>query len=562
MFYKLCGFPMVSMSLKRFCAVLCLLALATPAATAERIDAGRVFGAFLACNADIFSLLTSDEADFRAITIAPYDYASDGVTGHYIAFAAPVDASGLPLSRYVQFEAVGIAVPHFAWGFEVERNVPEVAKVIEELLPGARFVAKDGHMLELKLDTEPEAQHGDASVAPEDSYRKIVIRQANNPTQALVMCDASKDRMSDLATNGETGRKRLPSPEDLFPSAKVPGVKADKILDAFVACRPSFFNVLWDERKTFPRFRVEAFESPENMPHVPGAESTYSEAVTFERPIKVGDFSVVRFFQRKSIQEGKPTRFAWAFQVIATPGEAARAIAERYRVRFETGSWWLSSKDAAAGPVSKDLEFDSYFDPDQQTAVTCEPDESETRGFRLPWAEETFGLAQFGPPPLIGGNRLMNALLQCRRDFFAALGEETDAFGKVTFKAAMGPYRKPEDAARATLRVAFEKPVYVSSLLLTGYIQQRVNVAGEPKLIWGFQTPGNEYELIRVAENRTGSNYVEKDGWALNLEADATVYTPSEALGFADGFIGCTTPLGSGKKPPEPADLFRNEQGK
>ncbi|KOF13574.1 hypothetical protein AC244_30510 [Ensifer adhaerens] len=547
--------------LKRLCAVFYLLVLATPAAAVERGDAERVFGAFLACKDDIFSLLTSDKADFRALTITPYDHEADGVNGHYIAFAAPVVASGLPLGRYVQFEAVGIAVPHFAWGFEVERNVPEVANAIEALLPGARFVAKDGHLLELKLSTEPEAQRSDTSVAPEDSYRKIVIRQANDPTRTLLMCDASKDRMSGLAIDEETGRKRLPSPEDLFPSVKVPA-KADKILDAFVACKPSFFNVLWDERKTFPRVRVEAFESPGNKPHVPEAVNTYNESVTFERPVKIGDFSVVRFFQRRTIEEGKPTRFAWAFQVNAPPREVARAIAERYRVRFWGNFSLLSSRDAAVGPVSKHLDFSSYFDPDEQATVTCEPDEGETKDFRLPWAEETFGLAELGPPPLIRGNRLVNALLQCRQDFFAALGEEKDSFGKMTFKDAMGTYREPGGVARAALRVAFEKPVYVSGFMLTGYIQQRVDVAGQPKLIWGFQTPGNEDDLIRVAENRTGSSYVENEGWSLDLEAEATGYTPSEALGFADGFIGCTTPLASGKTPPEPVDLFRNEHGK
>lgn len=548
---------MESSVLKRFCVFVCLLAFATPAAAA-RIDAGRVFGAFLACKSDIFSLLTSDKADFRAIAIKPYDhFASDGITGHILEFAAPADADGMPLGRYVQFEAVGIAVPHFAWGFEVERSVSEVVKTLESLLPGAKFVAKDADALELKLNADLEAQKGNASVASQDSYRKIVVRPADSSSRALVICDVSKDLMSGLTTDEETGRKRLPSPEDLFPSANGPGGEADKILDAFVACRPSFFNVLWDERKSFPRFRVEAFESPANRPHVPGAENAYNEVVTFERPITVGDFSVVRFFQRKSIEEGKPTRFAWAFQVKATPDEVARALAERYRVRFWGDFSSLSSKDAATGPVSKHLKFDSYFDPDEQTTVTCEPDEVETRDLRLPWAEETFGLAQLGPPPMIGGNRLMNALLQCRQDFYASLEEEKDVFGKVTFKMSMGPYRQPEDAAHATLRVAFEKPVYVSSFLLNGYIQQRVDVAGDPKLIWGLQTPGNRDDLIYVAENRTGSTYVESHGWALDLEASATAYTPSEALGFSDGFIGCTTPLAPGEIP-EPPNIFRN----
>ncbi|WP_457585817.1 hypothetical protein [Ensifer canadensis] len=335
--------------IKRLCAVFYLLALVTPAAAVERADAGDVFAAFLACKVDIFSLLTSDKADFRAITITPYVHEADGVNGHYIAFAAPVVASGLPLGRYVQFEAVGIAVPHFSWGFEVERSLPEVANAIEAMLTGARFVAKEGHLLELKLSTEQEAKRSDTTVAPEDSYRKIVIRQANDPTRTLLMCDASKDRMSGLATDKETGRKRLPSPEDLFPSMKDP-TKADKILDAFVACKPSFFNVLWDERKAFPRVRVEAFESPGNMPHVREAVNTYNESVTFERPVKVGDFSVVRFFQRRTMEEGKPTRFAWAFQVMAPPDEVARAIAERYRVRFWGGLFFAEREGCRRRP--------------------------------------------------------------------------------------------------------------------------------------------------------------------------------------------------------------------
>lgn len=542
--------------IKRLCAVFYLIALATPAVAADRGNAGRVFAEFLACKADIFSLLASDKADFRAISIAPYDHEADGVNGHTIAFTAPVVAAGLPLGKYVQFEAVGIAVPHFAWGFEVERSVPEVAKVIENLLPGARFASNGDQTRELQLSTDPGARPGDVSVAPEDSFRKIIIRQASNPGHALVMCDASKDLMSILATDEETRRKRLPSPEDLFPSIRAPA-KADKILDAFVACKPSFFNVLWDERKVFPRLRVEAFESPGNMPHVPQAVNTYNESVTFERPVKIGDFAVVRFFQRRTMEEGKPTRFAWAFQVNAPPGAVARAIAERYRVRFWGDYSSLSAKDAAAGPVSKHLDIASYFDPDEQATITCEPDESETTDFRLPWAEETFGLAELGPPPLLRGNRLVNALLQCRPDFFAALGEEKDAFGKVTLLDAMGPYRDPGHGARVAQRMAFEKPVYVSGLMLTGYIQRRVDVAGQPKLLWGFQTPANEDGLVRVAENRTGSSYDGSDGWTLDLNAEATGYTPSEALGFTDGFIGCTTSLASSKALPDPADLFR-----
>lgn len=119
-------------------AALFVLSSAIPAASSQASSASakQVFGAFLACNADIFSLLASDRADFGAAVVGPYDSdGSDGVTGETIEFAASVDVGGLPLTGYVQFEAVGIAVPHFAWGFEVEGRVSDVAKAIEGMLP-------------------------------------------------------------------------------------------------------------------------------------------------------------------------------------------------------------------------------------------------------------------------------------------------------------------------------------------------------------------------------------------------------------------------------------------
>ncbi len=555
MSYKLCGFPIVPISVKRLCTVFYLLVLATPAAAVERVDPGRVFGAFLACKADIFSLLGSNRADFGAAVIRPYDWSSsDGVTGQTIEFAEHVDAGGLPLSGYVQFEAVGIAVPHFAWGFEVERRVSDVAKAIEGMLPGARFVAQDGGALELKLDAQSVPQ-GDASVAPEDSYRKIVVREANSPSRSLVMCDASKDRMTELTTDEETGRKRLPAAEDLFPSVRRPAAKTNHVLDAFVACKPSFFEVLKAERRIFPRVRIEPWESPDNAPHIPEAANTYNETVTFEHPVEIGGLRIVRFFQRKTVQSGEPTRFAWAFQVAQTPDGAARAIAAQYGVRF-TYYWSLVEKDVDATPVSQHLTLGSYFDPDEQAMVTCAPDEAETRDFRLPEGAETFGWAELGPPPVSRGNRLVNALLQCRPDFFEALGEEKSAFGKVAFKESAGPYRKDGDAERAPMRVAFEKPVYASGFTLTGYIQRRVNVAGEIKLRWGFQTPVNASRIESTAEGRTGSVRVSGKEWLLDLETDETGYTPSPDLEFDEGFLGCTTLLASGVEPPKSGDLF------
>lgn len=538
-------------------AALFVLSSAIPAASSQASSgsARQVFGAFLACKADIFSLLGSDRADFGAAVIGPHDWSmSDGVTGQTIAFAAPVDVGGLSLTGYVQFEAVGIAVPHFTWGFEVERRVSDIAKAIEGMLPGARFVAKDGGALELKLDAQSVPQ-GDASVAPEDSYRKIVVRQANDPSRSLVMCDASKDRMAELTTDEETGRRRLPDAEDLFPSARRPAVKTNHVLDAFVACKPSFFEVLKAERRIFPQVRIEPWESPDNAPHIPEAEKTYNETVTFEHPIEIAGLRIVRFFQRKTVQSGEPTRFAWALQVAQTPDGAARAIAAQYGARF-TYYWSLVDKDVGATPVSQHLTLRSYFDPDEQATVTCEPDEAETKDFRLPEAAETFGWAQLGPPPVGRGNRLINALLQCRADFFEALGEEKNAFGKVAFKQAAGPYRKEGDAAHAPMRVAFEKPVYASGFTLTGYIQRRVNVEGEMKLRWGFQSPDGMSRIERTTERRTGSVRVSGKGWLFDLQTDETGYTPSPDLEFDEGFLGCTTPLASGMELLKSGDLF------
>ncbi|MBD9636482.1 hypothetical protein IB277_09240 [Ensifer sp. ENS07] len=112
------------------------------------------------------------------------------------------------------------------------------------------------------------------------------------------------------------------------------------------------------------------------------------------------------------------------------------------------------------------------------------------------------------------------------------------------------------DAERAPMRVAFEKPVYASGFTLTGYIQRRVNVAGDIKLRWGFQTPVNASRIESTAEGRTGSVRVSGKGWLLDLETDETGYTPSPDLEFDEGFLGCTTLLASGVEPPKSGDLF------
>ncbi|WP_202617546.1 hypothetical protein [Ensifer sp. LC14] len=65
--------------------------------------------------------------------------------------------------------------------------------------------------------------------------------------------------------------------------------------------------------------------------------------------------------------------------------------------------------------------------------------------------------------------------------------------------------------------------------------------------------------IERTAEGRTGSVRVSAKGWLFDLETDETGYTPSPNLEFDEGFLGCTTPLASGKAPPKSDNLFLKE---
>ncbi|OCO98922.1 hypothetical protein BC362_27160 [Ensifer sp. LC14] len=96
------------------------------------------------------------------------------------------------------------------------------------------------------------------------------------------------------------------------------------------------------------------------------------------------------------------------------------------------------------------------------------------------------------------------------------------------------------------------------SVLACGYVQQRHVVNGAPSLRWGFQTEANALNLVRVVELRTGS-WESPEGWRIDEEAEATGYTRSPDLGFEEGFVGCTTPLATGKEPPKSVDLFPEE---
>ncbi|WP_152976176.1 hypothetical protein [Ensifer adhaerens] len=334
---------------------------------------------------------------------------------------------------------------------------------------------------------------------------------------------------------------------------------ADRLLSAMITCKPEFFTVLQARRGSFAPVRIVPYEWPSNTPHVREAKDVFVEEVTFARPIDVGGLSVLEFSQKTTVQDDGPSDFRWQFEVAASPSDVAELLITQYGapLKADYRDWVVDSeKVREKSGVSGSL----LIEPGEAGAtISCRLYKAEAGGFKLPVAAESFGWPQLGPPPLINPNLLMNALAQCRSDFFERLAFDRKAFGKLKFKQESGPYPKGRDHASPLTRVEFQTPVRAWGIELTGYIQRLQMVNGAPGLRWGFQTRENSANLMRVVALRTGSSWEDPQGWSVDFEAEATGYTPSPDLGFDEGFVGCTTPLAAGKEPPKPVDFFRNE---
>lgn len=333
---------------------------------------------------------------------------------------------------------------------------------------------------------------------------------------------------------------------------------ADRLLSAMITCKPEFFKVLQAQRGSFAPVRIVPYESPSNRPHSRWFENVFVEAVTFARPINVGGLSVLEFSQEKTVRDDGSSDVRWQFEVAASPSDVAKLFAAQYGVPFKADSrYWVvdSEQLREKSGVSNNL----VIEPGEAGAtISCRLDRADAGGFNLPVAAESFGWPQLGPPPLLNPNLLMNALVQCRSDFFERLAFDRKAFGKLKFKQENGPYPKGRDDRSPLTRVEFQTPVRAWGLELTGYIQRLQMVNGAPGFRWGFQTRENSANLMHVVGLRTGS-WENPQGWRVDDEAEATGYTPSPDLGFDEGFVGCTTPLSAGKEPPKSVDLFPKE---
>lgn len=322
-----------------------------------------------------------------------------------------------------------------------------------------------------------------------------------------------------------------------------------------ITCKPEFFRVLQARRGSFAPVRIVPYEWPSNTPHVRELQDVFVEEVTFARPIDVGGLSVLEFSQKTTVQDASPIDFRWQFEVAASPSDVAELLITQYGAPLKAGyrDWVVDpEKTREKSGVSGSLRIE----PSEAGArISCLLYKAEAGDFKLPVAAESFGWPQLGPPPLINPNLLMNALAQCRPDFFERLVFDRSAFGKVNFKQENGPYPKGRDHTSPLSRVEFQTPVRAWGLQLTGYIQQLQMANGAPRLRWGFQAKENARNLIHVVGLRTGSSG-EPQSWRVDDDAEATGYTPSPDLGFDEGFVGCTTPLLAGKEPPKPVDLF------
>jgi hypothetical protein len=261
--------------------------------------------------------------------------------------------------------------------------------------------------------------------------------------------------------------------------------------------------------------------------------------VTFAKPVKVGEFPIVRYLQSWSTEAGEPNYYSWAIQVAISPEEVMRVFERRFGVEFARPwmfeSWNVTGEAAKAGTISRNLAIEPYDDPDRQATLTCSLNSIEMEGATLPKALDLFGASELGPPPLTGGDKLMDTLLACRIDFFDALRAEKAAFGTVKMMPRNSSGEKGVRSAPAEIRIAFPSPVYVWGIGFTGYVQRADSIAG--RLHWGFETQDDVDRLTRVIENRTGSTSPGGKGWIVNLTDEDWQFVggPPDLLHGRDG---------------------------
>ncbi|WP_331374704.1 hypothetical protein [Sinorhizobium chiapasense] len=171
---------------------------------------------------------------------------------------------------------------------------------------------------------------------------------------------------------------------------------AGKVFDTLLSCRPDFFSVLKAEAPALGRVKLETFADPGNRQDDPDAKNVYAQIATFEKPVKAGDLSIVRYFQSATVQGGQPIGYSWALQIAEQPEVIIRLLESRFDAKFARPwmfeGWSVDvSQTPDAGPLSPKLTIAPYDDPDRQATLTCDVDPDATADMQPPDIRDLFG---------------------------------------------------------------------------------------------------------------------------------------------------------------------------
>lgn len=172
--------------------------------------------------------------------------------------------------------------------------------------------------------------------------------------------------------------------------------RAEEVFDTLLSCKTDFFAVLKAEAPALGRVKLETFKDPGNRENDPEATNVYAQIATFEKPVKAGDLSIVRYFQSATVQGGRPIGYSWALQIAKEPEEIIGLLESRFGAKFARpwmASGWVpdASQAPKAGPLSPNLTIASYDDPDRQATVTCDVNADDTADVQPPDIRELFG---------------------------------------------------------------------------------------------------------------------------------------------------------------------------
>ncbi|MDK1373354.1 MULTISPECIES: hypothetical protein [unclassified Sinorhizobium] len=322
--------------------------------------------------------------------------------------------------------------------------------------------------------------------------------------------------------------------------------------------------MLKEERAALGPVRIDFDEDEGNSPHGPPRENYYVQMAIFAKPIAIGGLPIIGYSQRYVVREGEaPSWYIFELQVAWPAERVGQALETRLGVKFdELRSFGWSNKEAVEdGRVSSDFGITGEDAPEGQSSLRCQVSHADTPGFRPPHITALFGAPELKPLPLGDADRLMNGLLACTPEFFDLLKAEQEAFGavKISRISLWGKRNEPIET-----RVEFSSIVHAWGLDLTAYFQRVDRSAGRERISWGFETAEWEDPLWYAIRQRTGSGYVEGQGWIVDLQTEETGYTPSQNFSIRDagsregGRLVCSFNSDdfTAAALPDPSDLF------